>query len=264
MNSDKELDIGNNDDATNPKSTFTFIIGGNIVSRGVTFNNLLSMFFTRDAKHKLTQDTYIQRARMFGVRGEYMKYFELCIPEQLYEDWCRMFLFHKLSLESRKKEGVPTVWLADKRIQPTSPASINKATVNPDRGEMTFSVFNYALHEKAIGDIWKENIEIIDLFKLKDIVGSQSLPEYIIDFIKNSSSYTSNGLKLLEPNSIEKMSDADQETIIRCKGFIGKYKKYLEQGAEHLLTIRHNYDKTKARFVYRHIGSISFLKVKSN
>ena len=50
MNSDKELDIGNNDDATNPKSTFTFIIGGNIVSRGVTFNNLLSMFFTRDAK----------------------------------------------------------------------------------------------------------------------------------------------------------------------------------------------------------------------
>ena len=32
--------------ATNPSALFTFIIGGNIVSRGVTFDNLLSMFFT--------------------------------------------------------------------------------------------------------------------------------------------------------------------------------------------------------------------------
>ncbi len=42
--------------ATNPSQLFTFVIGGNIVSRGVTFDNLLFMFFTRDAKHKLQQD----------------------------------------------------------------------------------------------------------------------------------------------------------------------------------------------------------------
>jgi hypothetical protein len=39
------------DSATEPSSPFTIIIGGNIVSRGVTFPNLLSMFFTRNVKH---------------------------------------------------------------------------------------------------------------------------------------------------------------------------------------------------------------------
>src|SRR6202044_1022551 len=73
--------------ATNPTSLFTIIIGGNIVSRGVTLNNLLSMFFTRDVKHKIQQDTYIQRARMLGSRGVFLKFFELTIPNALYSDW---------------------------------------------------------------------------------------------------------------------------------------------------------------------------------
>src|SRR6185312_3145010 len=64
MNSDREkgTDFVS---ATNPATLFTIVIGGNIVSRGVTFNNLLSMYFTRSPKSKLQQDTYIQRARMF-------------------------------------------------------------------------------------------------------------------------------------------------------------------------------------------------------
>jgi hypothetical protein len=68
MNSDKEVNAADNRTATDPTAPFTIVIGGNIVSRGVTFNNLLSMFFTRDVKHKLQQDTYIQRARMFGSK----------------------------------------------------------------------------------------------------------------------------------------------------------------------------------------------------
>ena len=76
------------------------LLVGNIVSRGVTFNNLLSMFFTRDVKHKLQQDIYIQRDRMFESRGNYLKYFELTIPKHLYLDWQRCFIFHRLSLEN--------------------------------------------------------------------------------------------------------------------------------------------------------------------
>jgi hypothetical protein len=67
---------------TAPACPFTVIIGGNIISRGVTFENLLSMFFTRDVKHKLQQDTYIQRARMFGAKGKYLKFFELTIYDE--------------------------------------------------------------------------------------------------------------------------------------------------------------------------------------
>jgi DNA polymerase III delta prime subunit len=84
------------DNATEPTSPFTIIVGGNIVSRGVTFPNLLALFFTRNVKHRLQQDTYIQRARMFGARGKYLKHFELTIPAQLYADWHSCFVFHRL------------------------------------------------------------------------------------------------------------------------------------------------------------------------
>ena len=79
MNSDQERNFRNNKMATAPSALFTIIIGGNIVSRGVTFENLLSMFFTRGVKHKMQQDTYIQRARMFGNRKKHLKYFELIL-----------------------------------------------------------------------------------------------------------------------------------------------------------------------------------------
>ena len=92
----------NSSAATNPTSLFTIIIGGNIVSRGVTLENLLSMFFTRDVQHKIQQDTYIQRARMFGSRGDYLHFFELTIPQSLYLDWHRCFDFHRLALDAMR------------------------------------------------------------------------------------------------------------------------------------------------------------------
>jgi len=97
MNSERDKNVDFKA-ATNPSALFTIVIGGNIVSRGVTFDNLLSMFFTRDSKHKIQQDTYIQRARMFGSRKAHIHYFELTIPDQLYADWHRCFVFHRLAL----------------------------------------------------------------------------------------------------------------------------------------------------------------------
>ena len=83
--------------AGQPNALFTFAIGGNIVSRGLTFDNLLTFFFSRDVRNKLTQNTYIQRARMFGTR-KYSQYFELCVPEKLYYDWATCFQDHEISL----------------------------------------------------------------------------------------------------------------------------------------------------------------------
>ena len=62
MNSDIDKRVVEFESATCPTAPFTIAIGGNIVSRGVTFDNLLAMFFTRDVKNKIQQDTYIQRA----------------------------------------------------------------------------------------------------------------------------------------------------------------------------------------------------------
>ena len=118
MNSKRDADNGSYDLATQPKTPFTIAIGGNIVSRGITFDNLLTMFFTRDAKHKIQQDTYIQRARMFGNRGEYLQHFELHIPRKLYGDWHECFMYNRLALASLR-DGIP-VWLYNSRTRPVA------------------------------------------------------------------------------------------------------------------------------------------------
>jgi len=96
----------------------------------VTFENLLSMYFTRTVKGKFTQDTYIQRARMFGTRQDYKKHFQLWIPDTLMGNWSKCFAFHKLALEAlRSGAGVP-VWLADHKTTPTAGGSIDKSSVD--------------------------------------------------------------------------------------------------------------------------------------
>lgn len=101
------------------------------------------MFFTRDVKHKIQQDTYIQRARMFGAREKYLNFFELTIPNQLYLDWHRCFVFHKLALEAIKEGMGSPVWLSDARIAAVASASIDRSTVDLDKGEMAFRIFQF-------------------------------------------------------------------------------------------------------------------------
>ena len=101
-----------------PTSLFSFGVGGNIISRGVTFENLLSMYFTRTVKGKFSQDTYIQRARMFGIRKDYKEHFQLWIPEILMGNWSKCFAFHKLALEALRSGAGAPVWLADHKTTP--------------------------------------------------------------------------------------------------------------------------------------------------
>ena len=103
-------------------------------------DNLLSMFFTRDVQHKIQQDTYIQRARMFGSRGDYLRFFELTIPQSLYLDWHRCFVFHRLALDAIREGHGSLVWLGDQRISAVATSSIDRSTVDLDRGEMSFSL----------------------------------------------------------------------------------------------------------------------------
>jgi hypothetical protein len=172
------------DNPTDPTSPFTVIIGGNIISRGVTFPNLLAMFFTRNVAHKIQQDTYIQRARMFGARGEYLKHFELTIPGALYDDWHRCFVFHKLALKTVKSDIGSPVWLGDKRISIAAKASINKATVVFNKGEMSFQRFNYS---PKLDDIVRGDQQSVKtLKKLRAKVGPDALPQFLIDFIETT------------------------------------------------------------------------------
>lgn len=225
MNSDKEKNAADNRTATDPTAPFTIVIGGNIISRGVTFKNLLSMFFTRDVKHKLQQDTYIQRARMFGSRGNYLKYFELTIPKTLYLDWQKCFIFHRLSLESRKQNKLTPVWLDGERITAVASSSIDKTNVLVDKGEMSFALFDF--NDQDINELVNQDIKPIAKIKaLAELLGDGRLPGYLINYIQAFCPLGDRSLAVHPPSPITGYSDKDGEmnkaTITRTKGFIGK------------------------------------------
>jgi Z1 domain/SWI2/SNF2 ATPase len=260
LNSDKAKSFSDGS-ASNPTSLFTIIIGGNIVSRGVTFNNLLSMFFTRDVKNKIQQDTYIQRARMFGARGEYLRHFELVIPKQLYADWHKCFVFHKLALAAiTEKLGSP-VWLGDKRIQTVSSGSIDRSTVDLDKGEMSFGLFELTGEIRATYE--GDAPELERLAAVSRLTGEAALPEYLLRFIKRTMSLNSKSIHIRKPSSVENYTkDADRDLIERKKGFMGQVARD-GGGALHHFGLFYN-AADKARVFYKFDGSIQFIKNTKN
>jgi len=247
--------------ATDPKSLFTIIIGGNIVSRGVTLNNLLSMFFTRDVQHKIQQDTYIQRARMFGSRGDYLSFFELTIPEALYMDWHRCFVFHRLALSAIKEGLGSLVWLGDARISPVASSSIDRSTVDLDRGEMSFAIFGYSEQIESLLASSMSSQE--KLAALGDILG-EALPAYLVRYIERTSIGLSNPVYVHDAMDISGYRDADPNALMRSKGFIGasQLSKAPASTVHHLFVI-HN-AKGSARVIYKFVGTIKFLKNSAN
>jgi Z1 domain-containing protein len=247
------------ENATQPSSPFTIIIGGNIVSRGVTFPNLLSMFFTRNVKHKLQQDTYIQRARMFGARGKYLKHFELTIPTQLYADWHRCFVLHKLALETiNNKLGSP-VWIGDNRVSVAAKSSIDNATVVLDRGEMSFGVFNFSTDLDAI--VLEDQTSTDTLKKLQTRIGKEALPGFLIEYIRATSTGGPGLLAIHSASSIVGSRDANQAAISRDKGFMGKSQLEPKRftNAVHHVKIFYN-KKGKARLFYKFQGNLQFIQ----
>ncbi|SMH62753.1 Z1 domain-containing protein [Azospirillum agricola] len=248
------------DNATEPSSPFTIIIGGNIVSRGVTFPNLLSMFFTRNVQHKLQQDTYIQRARMFGARGAYLEHFELTIPTQLYADWHRCFVFHRLALATIKDQLGSPVWIGDSRVAVASDPSIDKATVALDKGEMSFGIFNYMPDLDEI--VLSNQTSAATLDELRKKIGNDALPGFLIDYIRAVMAGGGGTLAVHTASSIATYGDsANQATISRDKGFMGKSqlepKKF--PTAVHHIKVFYN-SEGKAKLFYKYKGSLQFIQ----
>ena len=250
----------NSSAATNPTSLFTIIIGGNIVSRGVTLDNLLSMFFTRDVKHKIQQDTYIQRARMFGSRGDYLPFFELTIPQSLYLDWHRCFVFHRLALSAIKEGLGSLVWLSDQRIAAAASSSIDRSTVDLDKGEMSFSLFDY---DPKIETILDEDVDAFEkMERLSDAVGQAVFPDYLLKYIRRTSLTGSSTIGIHPVADISGYAagpDIDKTAITRKRGFFGKSQRVRFPNAIHHIMILKN-ATGRARLLYKFQGSVQFIK----
>jgi hypothetical protein len=262
LNSDRDF-IQNGLSATNPSALFTIIIGGNIVSRGVTFENLLAMFFTRDVKHRMQQDTYIQRARMFGSRGRYLAQFELTIPDQLFADWNRCFVFHRLALSAIQRNLGSPVWLTDNRIAAVASASIDRSTVDVNRGEMAFRLFDF---DDRYDQLVASSGQVIQkLEQLAATLGGSVFPGYLKEFMVRTSPDPDQVIAIHASSSIAgysgKEEGLDKERIERRRGFMGtnQLEKARYPNAVHHIKVFSNAEG-KGRLFYKFEGSIQFLK----
>jgi hypothetical protein len=260
MNSERDKNVDFKS-ATSPSALFTVIIGGNIVSRGVTFDNLVAMYFSRDAKHKIQQDTYIQRARMFGSRKPYLRHFELTIPRSLYTDWHRCFFFHKLALEAIRAGLGSPVWLSDSRIAAVSGSSVDRANVSLDRGEMSFPPFTYG--PDIVEMIATNNLRMEVLKQLQVRVGTDALPEYLLSYVSRTMPSGDKSIAIHPPAPIEGYKDADHKKIERKKGLVGKSQRERFPDAVHHFLIFFN-KSGSARIVYSFVGNIYFIKNLKN
>lgn len=59
-----------------------FLIGGNILGRGLTIDDLLTTYYIREAKTS-QMDTVWQHARMYGYRSAYLDYVRVFLPHRL-------------------------------------------------------------------------------------------------------------------------------------------------------------------------------------
>lgn len=260
LNSDRDF-VQNGLSATNPSALFTIIIGGNIVSRGVTFENLLSMFFTRDVKHRIQQDTYIQRARMFGSRGRYLPLFELTIPILLYADWHRCFVFHRLALAAIQRNLGSPVWLTDSRIAAVSAQSIDRSTVDVDRGEMAFHLFDF---DSRYDEIAASPFGVVQkLEQLAAAFGGNVFPGYLKEFMVRTSQDPEQSIAIHASSSIAGYAGEgiDKARIERRRGFMGtnQLEKARYPKAVHHIKIFSN-DEGKGRLFYKFEGSIQFIR----
>lgn len=253
-------------DIATPTSLFSFGVGGNIISRGVTFDNLLSMYFTRSVKGKFTQDAYIQRARMFGCRQEYKKQFQLWIPEGLMGNWSKCFAFHKLALAAMQSDAGAPVWLADHKTTPTSARSIDKSSVDFEGGEMSFGRFDYNENTVPVLFDRKERSDLEVLEKLRSTFGDQELPDHVFRYLKQETSPGSRKISFHRPGGFgignNKYTAEEKQNIRRTKGIFAtsEYQRSELPQARHHLKVFYN-ESGKARIFYKiNGGAIKFIQ----
>jgi hypothetical protein len=261
INSAQGRDSDNIRGATDPDTPFTVAIGGNIISRGVTFNNLLSMFFTRATKTELQQDTYIQRARMFGNRTGYLRYFELHIPKTLYLDWYQAFELHGVAMGSIPS-GKP-VWLENKRIRAVASSSVDRQYLSIDSGEISFDLFpiNGSLLEASNVSVsgYKHFYEVLRLLP------KNYISEHVLQFVESRMRFGDNSVVFHSSRRIKGSKNIDEENISRAKGLLGgeDYERKEFPSAIHHFKIFYN-EANMARVIYSYREndqSIRFLKV---
>lgn len=261
INSKKE-NLGHSKIAANPKMQFTFALGGNIISRGLTFNNLLSFYFTRTVKGKYVHNTYIQRARMFGDRSKYLEHFELCVDKELLGWWKDCFKRHEMSLAHTKAQH--PIWFESKRTKAADSRSINKDCTVNEQGEMKWDKFK--LNDeivRTLKDLTKSPIERINYLLENELIQEVNFPRFMLKILKQNE--TNNIMMVLpkdEIRTIHTLKDANYDEITRDRGgliqaTVNAISQY-DNAQDLIMPIKN--DKNQCRFYYKSMEEYKIIR----
>ena len=248
--------------AGNPQALFTFAIGGNIVSRGLTFENLLTFYFSRTVRGRLQQNTYIQRARMFGNRP-YSQYFELCVPETLFEDWATVFQDHEISLRLAKAGVYQHIQTGRTAVVDTG--AIDKKNVTMDKSERAVGgIFSFSsdLERKILDHDRSKPLTFLESLLGHEGIKEEHFPKSLLMYLREVAKQDESDVLIVlrtdgdrhVVQNIERYeSDGDPETITRTKGgivhaMLNRRKEYTEN-SHFILPIKNQ--RGQARFMYK-------------
>lgn len=136
VNSDNDVNsmLDRNTGQLRLDASVNIFIGGSILDRGITINNMLCFFYGRDPKN-FQQDTVLQHARFYGARDlEDMAVRRLYTTETIYNALCRM---HELDERLRQwfldglddPANIVTCIGFDKNIKPCAMSKIKPSKV---------------------------------------------------------------------------------------------------------------------------------------
>lgn len=117
------FEINSNSDVEEYPRAINFLVGGNILGRGITIENLLVTYYLRAAKIS-QMDTVLQHARMFGYRSKILRYTRLFSPQSLVE---RFAAIHEAEQELRALLAVAT---PEKPIAVVTPHQLRPSRAN--------------------------------------------------------------------------------------------------------------------------------------
>jgi hypothetical protein len=165
---------------------------------------------------------------MFGNRP-YSKYFELCVPESLFQDWAQCFQDHELSL--RLAMSGTYAHIQSGRNQVADNPSIDKDNIIVSQSERPVGeIFLLAplLEKKFTEHDGKNTLSFVEGLIEQGLIPKAAISEAVLGYMRETCEPAEtdvvlvtrevSGKKVLQ--EIERYTDADSENILRARGGI--------------------------------------------